>query len=160
MLASLFTFALASLDEPKTPTVRPPAWSKKLEQEVDKAAAGWARKDGPGGVVAVYRNGRLVYAKGFGLADLEQGTPMTPDTVIDIGSVTKHFTSTCLLLLEEEGKLSLDDDVRKWFPDLPDYGAKITIRHLLSHTSGLRDYLTLMALSGWTLSAPLTDEKA
>lgn len=129
------------------------------EAKLDALFTAKAPKDGPGLVVGVIKDGRLVYSKGFGQADLEQGSPLTSKSVIDVGSVTKHFTATALILLEDEGKLSLDDEVRKWIPTLPDFGKPITIRRLLNHTSGLRDYFTLFALKGWQLDQPLTTEK-
>ena len=105
----------------------------------------------PGVALAVIRDGKIVYAKGYGLADLERNVPVTTTTVFDVGSIAKQFTATCIHLLALDGKLSLDDDVRKHFPELPKYDRPITVRHLLHHTSGLRDYLTLFSLSGRSL---------
>ena len=105
----------------------------------------------PGAAVAVFRDGKIVFAKGYGLADLERNVPVTTKTVFDVGSIAKQFTAACVHLLALDGKLSLDDDVRKHFPELPKYDRPITVRHLLHHTSGLRDYLTLLSLSGRSL---------
>jgi CubicO group peptidase (beta-lactamase class C family) len=102
----------------------------------------------PGCALGVVQNGRLVFAKGYGLANLGWGNPVSPSTVFDIGSVSKQFTAAAIALLDIDGVLSIDDDVRKWIPELPEYGRTITIRHLLNHTSGIRDYLTLMSLEG------------
>jgi CubicO group peptidase (beta-lactamase class C family) len=81
------------------------------------------------------------------MANLEHGIPLTSATFFDIGSTSKQFTAASILLLAQDGKLTLDDEVRKWIPELPDYGAPVTIRHLLHHTSGIRDYLTLMGFA-------------
>lgn len=90
----------------------------------------------------------MSYGRGYGLANLDWGIPISTSTVFDIGSVSKQFTASAVVLLHIDGILTLDDDARKWVPELPDYGNQITIRHLLNHTSGIRDYLTLMTLAG------------
>jgi CubicO group peptidase (beta-lactamase class C family) len=102
----------------------------------------------------------MIYAKGYGLADIEQNVSITPQSVFDIGSTSKQFSSASILLLERQGKLSVNDDVRKYVPELPDYGKKITILHLLNHTSGLRDYLALMELGGINTDSVTTDDDA
>ncbi|MBO7942273.1 beta-lactamase family protein, partial [Streptomyces sp. S9] len=107
----------------------------------------WNHLDTPGCGMAVFRDGAVAFHKGYGQANLELGVPIGADTVFDIGSTSKQFTAAAVLLLERDGKLSLDDDVRKYVPELPDYGQTITLRHLLQHTSGLRDYLVLQLLS-------------
>ena len=93
----------------------------------------------PGVGVALVRNGRIVKAKGYGLANIEDGTPVTPATIFEIGSITKQFTATAVLLLSEEGKLSLDDSITKVFPEASPALTAVTIRHLLMHTSGIPD---------------------
>src|SRR5580704_14408106 len=127
---------------------------------VDEVFADLTKAGSPGCAVAVYRNGKVSYSKGYGLANIEEDVPITPQTVFDIGSTSKQFTASSILLLEKQGKLSLNDDVRKYIPELPDYGHKITILHLLNHTSGLRDYLTLMELAGTNTDSVTTDEDA
>jgi len=102
----------------------------------------------PGCAAAVSLNGEIVFEKAFGLADMEHNVPNTTQTIFESGSVAKQFTAASLVLLQQEGKLSLDDPVRKYIPELPDYGAPLTIRHLLNHTSGLRDWGTVMSLTG------------
>ncbi len=119
-----------------------------LAARVDAIFAAWTTDHTPGGAVAIYKDGKVVYAKGYGMADLERNVPITSKTVFDIGSTSKQFTAACIHMLAREGKLSLDDDIRKHLPEIPAYDAPITIRHLLYHTSGLRDYLTIMALAG------------
>jgi CubicO group peptidase (beta-lactamase class C family) len=102
----------------------------------------------PGCAAAVSLNGELLFEKAFGLADLEFNVPNTPQTIFESGSVAKQFTAAAIVLLQQDGKLSLDDPVRKYIPELPDYGAPLTIRHLLNHTSGIRDWGTVLGLTG------------
>ncbi|MGB6074540.1 MAG: serine hydrolase domain-containing protein, partial [Candidatus Acidiferrales bacterium] len=102
----------------------------------------------PGCVLGVVRGGILVYAHGYGMARLEENVPLTPESVLEIGSVSKQFTAASIFLLEHQGKLSLDDDVRKYITELPAYDRPVTIRELLHHTSGVRDVISLMSMSG------------
>jgi CubicO group peptidase (beta-lactamase class C family) len=131
-----------------------------LTRRIDTVFAPFERPGSPGCALGVYRDGRMVYARGYGSAHLELDVPITPATVFDLGSTSKQFTAMSILLLAKDGKLSLDDDVRRFLPELPSYGRPITIRHLLHHTSGLRDYLTLMALAGESFDNVSTDEDA
>ena len=108
--------------------------------EIDAILAKSFAPDRPGAAVVVVKDGKTVYREGVGLANLELGVPVRPEMVFEIGSVTKQFTSTAILMLAEQGKLSLDDDVRKHLPDFPDKQATITIEHLLTHTSGIPSY--------------------
>src|SRR5580704_8787462 len=108
---------------------------------VDEVFSDYTKGGSPGCAVAVYRNGRIIYAKGYGLANLEEDVPILPNSVFDIGSTSKQFTAASILLLEKQGKVSTNDDVRKYIPELPEYGQKITVLHLPNHTIGLRDYL-------------------
>ena len=103
---------------------------------------------GPGCAAAVSLKGEVVFEKAFGLADLEHNVPNTPQTIFESGSVAKQFTAAALVLLQQDGKLSIDDPVRKYIPELLDYGSPLTIRHLLNHTSGLRDWGAVMSLTG------------
>ena len=121
--------------------------SDTTTRAVDRVFAAWQSTDGPGCALGVSRNGRAVYEHGYGMANLETGTPITPSSIFHVASVSKQFTAAAIMLLARDGKLSLDDDVRKYIPELPDYGARITIRHLLTHTSGLRDQWNLLALA-------------
>ena len=132
----------------------------KTAAAVDEVFADYTKPGSPGCAVAVFRNGRIIHAKGYGLANIEEDVPITPDSVFDIGSTSKQFTAASILLLEKQGKLSVNDDVRKYIPELPDYGHKISILELLNHTSGLRDYLTLMDLAGINIDSVTTDEDA
>ncbi len=102
----------------------------------------------PGCAVGVSLNGESVFEKAFGLAEMEHNIPNTPQTVFESGSVAKQFTAAALVLLQQDGKLKIDDDVRKYIPELPEYGKPVTIRHILTHTAGLRDWGSVMALTG------------
>ena len=115
---------------------------------VDSIFAPYASNRAPGCAVGVTRDGALAFAKGYGMADLEHDTPITPDTRFYIASISKQFTAMSIVLLAQEHRLSLDDSIQKWVPEVPSFGATITLRHLLHHTSGLRDYFTLLAVSG------------
>ncbi len=120
----------------------------ELTDNVDKLFSEWDKPDSPGCALGIIKDGQFIYKRGFGMANLEHGIPITSKSVFRIGSTSKQFTAMCMVLLEEEGKLSLDDDIRKYIPEMPDYGHPITIRHLLHHTSGIRDYLALLSLAG------------
>jgi CubicO group peptidase (beta-lactamase class C family) len=114
----------------------------------------------PGCALGIYNKGRVLYTKGYGMADLNLGIPITPRTVFDIGSTSKQFAAAAIVLLANDGKLSLTDDVRKHIPELPDYGTVITIDHMLRHTSGLRDYNGLLFLAGHYFEDYTTDADA
>ena len=130
-----------------------PAHGQDRTPEIDKIFAAWAAPNTPGCVVAVSDHGKVVVNRAYGLADLERDVPLTPDTVFDAGSVRKQFVAAAILLLVEEGRLSLSDDVRKFIPQLPDYGSKITLDHLLTHTSGVRDWVGLLNLADGDVDA-------
>ncbi len=126
---------------------------------VDSLFAPYAAQRGPGCAVGVARSGELTFAKAYGLADLKRGTAITPDTRFYIASVSKQFTAMSIVLLAQDGKLTLDDSLRKWVPEVPSFGKTITLRQLLHHTSGLRDYFTLLAVSGWPTEGELTEKQ-
>ena len=112
-----------------------------ITSRVDKIFEKWDQPDSPGCALAVIKDGRIVYKRGYGMANLDHDVPITPSTVFFVASVTKQFTAAAIALLALQGKLSLDDEVRKYIPAVPDFGTPITIRHLIHHTSGLRDWL-------------------
>ena len=112
------------------------------------AVARWDTDSTPGCVVGVARAGELVFTQAYGMADLERNVPLSTSSILEAGSVSKQFTAAAVVLLAEDGRLSLDDDIRKYLPEVPDYGAPITIRHLLNHTSGLRDWGSVGAIAG------------
>src|SRR5438067_5875587 len=116
--------------------------------QVDRLFSKWTDST-PGCAVGVATDGKPVLAKAYGMADLEHDVKNTPDTIFEAGSVSKQFTAAAMLLLAREGKLSLDDPVMKYVPELPQYEMPLTIRHMLNHTSGLRDWGSVAAISGW-----------
>lgn len=118
------------------------------EARIDALFTKWNRDNKPGAALAVIHNGTIVYQKGYGMANLELGVPIEPETVFYIGSVSKQFVAMCMLLLEEQGKIDLDADIRTYLPEFPDYGYPISSRNLIHHTSGIRDNLTLWELVG------------
>jgi CubicO group peptidase (beta-lactamase class C family) len=119
------------------------------EERIDAIFAPWSHPDAPGAAVAVVQGGKLIFARGYGCADLEHHVPITTSTVFELGSMSKQFTAMAVVLLAQAGALGYDDDVRKYMPELPDYGVVITLRHLLWHTSGLREQWFLAELAGW-----------
>ena len=121
----------------------------ELEPRVDAIFASWTTRGAPGCAVAVMRGGELLFAKGYGAANLEYDVPITPSTVFHVASVSKQFTALALGLLVAEGKVSWDDDIRRYVPELPDFGTPITLRQLAHHTSGIRDQWALLQMAGW-----------
>ena len=119
-----------------------------LKPQIDALFQPWNTSHSPGCALAVIQDGEIVYAQGYGMASLEFGIAITPQTRFQIGSISKQFTAMAIALLANDGKLSLDDDMRKYIPEAPDFGDTITIRHLVHHTSGLRGIDELMALAG------------
>src|SRR5216684_3839718 len=152
-LASMLLFSVSNAAAAKTADDKKAVAVDEIFMDLTKAGS-------PGCALGVYRDGKMIYSKGYGLANLEENVPITPQSVFDIGSTSKQFTASSILLLEKQGKLSINDDVRKYVPELPDYGQNVTILHLLNHTSGLRDYLTLMDLAGIHIDGVTTDEDA
>jgi len=119
-----------------------------LPERIDQIFAEWDKPDSPGCILAIIKDGEFAYKRGYGMADLERGVPISADSLFDIGSTGKQFTATVIVILASQGKLAIDDPISKYIPEMPPYVEKITIRHMLHHTSGLRDYLTLMDLRG------------
>jgi CubicO group peptidase (beta-lactamase class C family) len=135
------------------PTAGQSASSVELDrdrsQRVDQLFAPWHRPDSPGASVLVMKDGAVVHARGYGMANLEHGVPNRTTTVFDIASISKQFAAFAIAMLAEEGALGLDDDVRSHIPELADFGETITIRHLVHHTSGLRDWPGALRMAGW-----------
>ncbi len=134
------------------------AQSPALSAKVDSLFSEWNKPGSPGAAVGVVYQGKLIYIKGFGEADIETGAPIRPETIFHVASVSKQFTAYAIVLLAQEGKLSLDDDIHKYLPEVPDFGKTITIRQLIHHTSGLRDQWNLLAMAGWQLDDVITKE--
>lgn len=127
---------------------------------IDAVFAQYDRAGSAGCALAVVQDGAIRYQRGYGFANLDYDLPNSPEIVYYTGSVSKQFTAAAIALLAEDGGISLDDDVRRYIPELPDYGRTMTIRHLVHHTSGLRDIYTLMSLAGIRMEDVLTDEDA
>jgi CubicO group peptidase (beta-lactamase class C family) len=125
--------------------------------DVDHIFAKWSDST-PGCAVAIGKAGHPEYLKAYGSADLEHGTRNSLDTIFEAGSVSKQFTATAILMLAREGKLSLDDPARKYIPEMPDYGQPVTIRAMLTHTSGLRDWGEIAAIEGWPRGTRVYDD--
>lgn len=136
---SLFTLCLSQAQNTLNP---------EEAAQVDAIFADWDKPNSPGASIGIIKDGQLIYGRGYGLANMEYDLPNTTTSVFRIGSTSKQFTAACIVLLAQEGKLSLDDSLTSFFPDFPAYAKNITVRHLLHHTSGIRDYLTLASLSG------------
>lgn len=146
---AVFLFAVAAPLLAQDPTAK----------RIDDLFARWNKPDTPGVAVAVIQDGKVVYQKGYGSANLEYDVAIQPDTVFHVASVSKQFTAMAIVLLEQDGKLSIDDDARKHLPELPDYGHRITIRQLLQHTSGVRDQWQTLGLAGWRLDDVITQKQ-
>ena len=137
-------------------SIKPKAVSSN--ERVDELFTAWNTNNSPGASVAVVKNGSMIFKNAYGMANLEYDIPNSPSTIFHIASVSKQFTVFSILLLEREGKLKLDDDIRDYIPEVPDFGHTITLRHLASHTSGLRDQWNLLAMAGWRLDDVITKE--
>jgi len=149
------TLVTASCHRPGSPENRA-ALPARVEELFARFTAGLS----PGCALAVVENGRVVLARGYGFADLDRRLPITPRTRFDIASTSKQFTAASVLLLAARGRLSLDDDVRKYVPEVPRHDAVITLRHLLHHTSGLPNYIDLLAKAGKRYEEVTTDDDA
>ena len=147
-LALLFGAALLCAASPQARALDD-AIAPKVRTDIDELFQRWDTTALPGCTLGISQDGRQVLSRAFGMADLEHGIANRPDTIIEAGSVSKQFTAAAVLLLAQQGKLSLDDAVRKYIPEVPDYGTPITIRQLLSHTSGLRDWGSVSGIAGW-----------
>jgi len=144
LILSTGTTACAGEDPPPT-----------LSDQIDTIFSAEIAADSPGCALGVARDETTELSRGYGLANLDHRIPITPRTVFDVGSVTKQFTAASAVLLAQDGALALDDDVRDYLPELPEYETPIRVRDLLHHTSGVRDYLNLMALGGRDFYAPI-----
>src|SRR5580698_1902691 len=140
--ATILTVSLAFL------VAFPALGSEDDQQRVDRIFAAYDKANSPGCALGVIRDGSFIYRKAYGTASLELGVPLSPQSVFYMGSVSKQFTAVGIVLAAEQGYLSLDDDVRKYIPELPDYGHVITLRQMIHQTSGFRDFFSLLYLSG------------
>lgn len=144
--------------QPSSKSTAPDNAVEEQTIEFDKLFAQFDDINKPGASVAVLQDGEVVFSKGYGSANLEYDIPVSPDTMFHVASVSKQFTVFAILLLAEEGKLDFDDDVRQYIPEVPDFGHTITLRHLASHTSGMRDQWNLLRMAGWRLDDVITTE--
>src|SRR5579871_2180040 len=152
LLSVLSPIGVPAQTSPPGPSASPTQRVDELFQKMDSTVS-------PGCALSVMRDGQIIYERGYGMADLDHNIPITPATVFHVASMSKQFTAASILMLAQEGKLSLDDPVRKYIPELPDFGVPVTIRQLIHHTSGLRDQWDLLGLAGWRYSLDLiTDE--
>lgn len=165
LLASSLLLACAACSQtaPQNATTSAPSTATEAtdarEAAIDALFAEQAGAGNPGGAVGVYQDGRRVFAKGYGLADLEAGTPITPQTPFHVASVSKQFTAFAIALLASEGQVDLDGDIRSYLPYVPDFGHTITVRHLILHTSGLRDQWSLFGIGGQDMDGRLTQQQ-
>ena len=136
LFSFLFTMANAQLAD-------------SLTRKVDSVFAKYDKPNSPGCALAILKDGKILYKKGYGMSNLEYGIAISPSSIFHVCSVSKQFTAAAIVMLSLEGKLSLNDDIRKYIPEVPDFGHIITLNHLLHHTSGLRDQWDLKALAGW-----------
>jgi CubicO group peptidase (beta-lactamase class C family) len=124
---------------------------------IDSVFAMYDSRTSPGCATSVVRDGQPVFEKGYGISDFQHGVPITPASIFHVASISKQFAAMSMVLLAQDGKLSLDDEVRKHLPEVPDFGKRITIRHLIHHTSGLRDQWSLLSLAGWGADDPKSE---
>jgi CubicO group peptidase (beta-lactamase class C family) len=132
-----------------TVAAAPLAAQASLEGRADSVFRQYASNATPGCVLGVAQGGRVILERAYGMADLERNVALTTGSILEAGSVSKQFTAAAILLLARDGKLSLDDPVRRWVPEVPDFGRPLTLRHLLHHTSGLRDWGSIAGVAGW-----------
>jgi CubicO group peptidase (beta-lactamase class C family) len=132
---------------------------KPLTEKADQLFAPWSKPDSPGCALGVIKDGKIIYKRGYGMANLDYSIPISATSVFYIGSTSKQLTAASVALLARQGKLSLDDDIRKYLPEMPQYESPVTIRHLIHHTSGIRDYLELMGLAGMPHENIYTDQE-
>lgn len=146
LLASAASAATAQTTLPET-----------MVRRIDSVFVMYNAPDSPGCATSVVRDGQSVFAKGYGMSDLQHNVPITPASIFHVASISKQFAAFSIVLLANEGKLGLDDDIRKHLPEMPDFGMPITIRQLIHHTSGLRDQWSLLSLGGWRADDPKSE---
>lgn len=132
--------------------------NSKQKTKIDAVFSKWNKPNSPGGAVGIIKDGELIFAKGYGMANLDYNIPNRSETVFKIASTSKQFTAASIILLSQKGKLSLEDKLSKFYPDFPAYADTITIQHLLNHTSGIRDYIILARISGLGPNDNYTDK--
>ena len=123
--------------------------SDSLNKRIDSIFADYDKINSPGCALAILKDGKIVYKKGYGISNLDYNIAISPSSIFHVASLSKQFTAAAIILLSLQGKLSLTDDIRKYLPEVPDFGRTITFNHLIHHTSGLRDQWDLLYLAGW-----------
>lgn len=147
-----------ALCEAAFPQVPRPTPQETITAQVDQLFAQWDKPDTPGCALAIIKDGQIIYKRGYGMANLELAVPIETTSVFQAGSIAKQFTAMSIAMLAQQGKLSLDDEVRKYVPEVPDFGTPITLRHLIQHTSGLRDFLEMLEMAGWQSDDVITEK--
>lgn len=151
-------FLLSAINQLQAQSANPIMVTSTMEESIDEIFKDYNAITKPGAAVAVMQHGEIVFKKGYGSANMEYDIPVTPSTIFHVASVSKQFTVYSILLLADQGKLSLDDDIRKHIPEVPDFGKLITLRHLATHTSGMRDQWDLLSMAGWRNDDVITKE--
>lgn len=154
----LRSFCALSLLAPPVLAAEPAPRPSDVTPQVDAIFKSFVGQ--PGCNVGVVRSGKLILERSYGLADISEGLPLGPETRFDIGSMSKQFTAAAVLILADQGKISLDDDIRKYVPELPSYGAKVSLREMLHHTSGIMDDYELLKLAGWVYGDMVSEHDA
>jgi CubicO group peptidase (beta-lactamase class C family) len=154
----LLSLVLATFVPASTGIAQGATLPDSLRHRVDSVFSRWNHTDTPGCSLGISQGGRPVYLHGYGMSDLQQGTAVTPASIFHVASISKEFSAYSIALLANDGRLSLDDNIRKYLPEIPDYGTPITIRHLIYHTSGLRDQWQLLGYAGWRYPDDLITE--
>lgn len=152
LFATLLSAGLQVL--PAAAIAQAPQLAPSMTARIDSVFAMYDSRTSPGCATSVVRDGQPAFEKGYGMSDFQHGVPITPSSIFHVASISKQFAAMSMLLLARDGKLSLDDDIRKHVPEVPDFGKRITIRHLIHHTSGLRDQWQLLSMSGWRADDP------
>jgi CubicO group peptidase (beta-lactamase class C family) len=128
-----------------------------LVKKVDAVFAEYDRTNSPGCALAILKDGKIIYKRGYGMSNLEYGMAISASSIFHVASISKQFTAAAIIRLSLEGRVSLNDDIRKHLPEVPDFGHKITYNHLIWHTSGLRDQWDLQRLAGWRSGDVITE---
>ena len=155
VLAAAFAVQLAAV----RPLTGQGTLPDSVRTKVDAVFSRWDHTDTPGCALGISQNGSTVYERGYGMAELQYALAITPQSIFHVASISKQFTAFSIALLAQEGKLSLDDNIRKYLPEIPDYGTVITVRHLMHHVSGLRDQWQLLGYAGWRFPEDLITEQ-
>jgi CubicO group peptidase (beta-lactamase class C family) len=157
LMAIALTLALGSSAFTQVPSaISSP--EEMMAAKVNQLFAQWNKPDTPGCALAIIKDGQIIYKRGYGMANLELAVPITTTSVFKVGSIAKQFTAMSIVMLAQQERVSLDDNVRRYVPEVPDFGTPITLRHLIHHTSGLRDFLEMLEMAGWRNDDVITEK--